>query len=71
MSSTLEHRKLNLNDTESGNNPDIFHLYCADPDRALCGEDLSKVEETDGSNEQDCVVCEDLDTTHECESCGL
>jgi hypothetical protein len=37
---------------------DINHWYCCDPDRALCGADVSDEPEID--QDPDCVVCEDL-----------
>lgn len=41
--------------TTTGDNLD--HWWCCDPDRALCGADLT--DHTDGTD-PDCVVCEDL-----------
>lgn len=41
---------------------DLSHVYCCDPDTALCGADLSNTPE-DESVETDCVVCLDLEAT--------
>ncbi|GHG80526.1 hypothetical protein [Streptomyces griseocarneus] len=38
----------------------ISHTYCCDPDRALCGLDLSGMPPA-GEGDQGCVVCVDLD----------
>lgn len=47
----------------------LDHYYCeCDPDLALCGADLTAVDESlDG---QMCVVCEDLEAI-ECQTCGF
>lgn len=50
--------------------PEIYHLYCHDPDKALCGEDLTDELEVEfGDEHQICVVCDDLDN-YTCEECG-
>ncbi|WP_157856901.1 hypothetical protein [Streptomyces sp. PRh5] len=41
----------------------IAHYYCCDPNRALCGLDLSGMPPA-GDGEQDCVVCTDLDAAN-------
>ena len=38
---------------------DLNHLYCCDPDLALCGLDVSALPEVD--DDTDCVVCLDLE----------
>ena len=38
----------------------IAHYYCCDPDKALCGLNLSHLPAA-GDGDQDCVVCSDLD----------
>lgn len=43
---------------------DLNHLYCCDPDTALCGLDVSALPEVD--DDTDCVVCLDLEDT-ECD----
>ncbi|MCX4677656.1 hypothetical protein OG413_20505 [Streptomyces sp. NBC_01433] len=45
----------------------ITHYYCCNPDRALCGLDLSGMPPA-GAGEQDCVVCVDLDA--DCPRCA-
>lgn len=48
--------------TDSGTADELHHLYCHDENLALCGADLTNVEERDPHpNEQHCVVCIDLD----------
>lgn len=44
----------------TGTDTDLTHLYCCDPDIAICGEDLSGTPEVDEDG-QLCVVCEDLE----------
>jgi hypothetical protein len=39
---------------------DLTHVYCCNPDLALCGEDVSNTPEVD-QDEQLCMVCEDLE----------
>jgi hypothetical protein len=46
--------------TTTGTRPDITHVYCCNPDMALCGEDLSSQHEVD-DDDQPCVVCSDLE----------
>lgn len=41
---------------------DLDHLYCCDPDTALCGTDISDNTEADFEH-PDCVVCADLEVT--------
>lgn len=46
--------------TTSTNDDGLTHIYCCDPNLALCGNDLSDTPEV----EEDgivCVVCEDLE----------
>lgn len=40
--------------------PGLTHFFCCDPDRALCGRDISGDREDDVA-EVDCVVCLDLE----------
>jgi hypothetical protein len=40
---------------------DLDHVYCCDPDLALCGTDVSDVPEIDPDTDVDCIVCNDLD----------
>jgi hypothetical protein len=46
-----------------GSGDDLLdHIWCCDPDRALCGADLSGVEEVDSIRpDRACVVCLDID----------
>lgn len=37
------------------------HVFCCNPDRALCGHDVSDHPEVDGPTPNDCVVCLDLE----------
>ncbi|WP_394436257.1 hypothetical protein [Streptomyces sp. SGAir0957] len=46
---------------------EITHLYCCDPNRAICGVDLTGVPEVD--EDENCVVCIDPDE-HPCPYCG-
>lgn len=39
---------------------EVTHVYCCDPDRSLCGLDLTGTGPA-RPGEQDCVVCADLD----------
>ena len=55
--------------TRTGSDSDITHLYCCDPDTALCGEDLAESPEVPYGVGVDCVVCEDLDQLA-CSNCG-
>lgn len=46
--------------TGSGDN-DLDHIVCCDPNRALCGLDVTYVDWVEESAEEDeCVVCVDL-----------
>ena len=40
--------------------PDLNHIYCCDPDRSLCGVDLSAVTEGWDPRIGDCAMCEVL-----------
>lgn len=44
------------NSTSTG----LTHIYCCDPDLALCGEDLTDIPTVDEDTNL-CVVCEDLE----------
>lgn len=48
---------------------DITHLYCCNPDVALCGTDVSDVPELADDAEITCVVCADLEE-QPCPTCG-
>lgn len=40
---------------------DLSHIYCCDPDTALCGTDISGTDDAE-FDEADCVVCADLES---------
>lgn len=44
----------------------LDHIYCCNPDRALCGTDVSNMPEIDDAN---CVVCLALEE-QPCPDCG-
>ena len=47
--------------SRSNRSPDgLDHLYCCDPDTALCGTDISDTPELFDDGETTCVVCADL-----------
>ncbi|MFE9736154.1 hypothetical protein ACFYO9_37510 [Streptomyces sp. NPDC005863] len=48
-------------------NDDVTHLWCCDPNLAMCGEDVSDSPEVDDGVGQDCVVCVDLSGTTFCD----
>ncbi|MFF1416535.1 hypothetical protein [Streptomyces sp. NPDC058280] len=48
---------------------DICHLYCCDPNTAICGTDISQHAEVSTDIPVDCVVCVD-DTIVACPICG-
>lgn len=47
----------------------IAHVYCCDPDTALCGHDITDMPEVDGPTANDCIVCLDLHD-QPCPHCG-
>jgi hypothetical protein len=47
----------------------LRHVYCCDPETALCGTDLSDTDETDDDDAPTCVVCLDLEDVT-CPRCG-
>lgn len=49
---------------------DTCHVFCCDPDIALCGEDVSDVPEVPAGVGDDCIVCLDLET-QPCPRCGF
>lgn len=51
--------------------PEPYHYFCCDPNKALCGEDLTEDPEIeyDANKHQLCVVCDDLDN-YTCKECG-
>lgn len=46
------------------------HIYCCNPDRALCGHDVTDDPEVPGPTPTDCVVCLDLEPKP-CRICGF
>lgn len=70
VTATTTHLDTTPADTGSNDGPDIYHIYCDNPNQALCGADITDLEETTGYGEQDCVVCTDLEKTHTCQNCG-
>ncbi len=48
---------------------DADHLYCCNPSVALCGEDISWMEDIDFDEALTCPLCEVLDATP-CPRCG-
>ncbi|MEU3160028.1 hypothetical protein ABZ753_21595 [Streptomyces griseoincarnatus] len=46
------------------------HVFCCDPDRALCGHDVSNDPEVPNPTPNDCVVCLDLEE-QPCPRCGF
>lgn len=46
--------------TITGSADDLNHVYCCDPDVALCGTDISGDEEVEYDT-ANCVVCLDLE----------
>jgi hypothetical protein len=47
----------------------IAHVYCCDPDTALCGHDIRDMPEVVGPTPNDCIVCLDLHD-QPCPRCG-
>jgi len=54
---------------QSSSDDDLDHLYCCDPNRALCGSDLTDSPELADDEDENCVVCIDLDE-QPCPDCG-
>jgi hypothetical protein len=52
--------------TRTGGPTSLNHIFCCDPDTALCGADVSDDELVD---EADCAVCLDLEDLP-CPTCG-
>lgn len=52
--------------TRTGGTADLNHVFCCEPDIALCGADVS---DDDIVDEADCVVCLDLEE-QPCPTCG-
>ncbi|MEV6165728.1 hypothetical protein AB0L71_28210 [Streptomyces sp. NPDC052052] len=50
-------------------NSELGHIYCCNPDLALCGTDISDMAEIDAEEEVDCIVCNDLEA-HPCPTCA-
>lgn len=57
--------------TNNDDDGDILHYYCCNPDRAVCGKDLTGTEDVDEIRDDDqlCVVCEELFEVP-CKRCG-
>jgi len=56
--------------TATGSGDDLHHVYCCDPDIALCGTDISCSEFAD-FDVASCVVCADLDDADApCDRCA-
>lgn len=53
----------------TGSDSEITHLYCCDPDTALCGEDITDSPEVPDGVGIDCVVCDDLEQ-FDCPTCA-
>lgn len=47
----------------------LDHIYCCDPDTALCGTDISGYVERPALGDVDCIVCDDLEFKP-CLTCG-
>lgn len=43
---------------DTGNDADAIHIVCCDPNRALCGEDVSGEEWVDDGEPTTCITCE-------------
>ena len=58
----------------SAGNSDLFHWWCCDPLKAVCGTKLEDApdEEDEPPLDEQCVVCNDLldNPTYECPDCG-
>lgn len=48
-------------DKTGGAANELDHLYCCDPDTALCGTDISDSPELFDDGDTTCVVCDDLE----------
>lgn len=48
---------------------DTTHIFCCDPDTALCGWDVSDTPEVPDGVGHDCIVCLDLEM-QPCPICG-
>lgn len=54
--------------TDSSDDVGLNHIYCdCDPDRALCGLDVSDLAEDDKGSP--CIVCYEMER-YPCERCG-
>ena len=50
---------------------DLTHIVCHDPNRAICGADVSEAPWVPPSSyDNDCLVCLDIEHTS-CPECGL
>lgn len=67
MTATALHR---APDSTSNGPGELDHLFCCDPDTALCGADISDTVYGAGDGETTCVVCADLEATA-CPRCGF
>jgi hypothetical protein len=50
-------------------NDQTTHVYCCNPDTALCGLDISEMPEVPDGTGHDCIVCTDLEE-QQCPDCG-
>ncbi|MFF8997104.1 hypothetical protein ACF1GW_30780 [Streptomyces achromogenes] len=53
----------------TGYDNETTHVYCCDPNTALCGWDVSDTPEVPDGVGHDCIVCTDLET-QPCPICG-
>jgi hypothetical protein len=53
----------------TGFDNDTTHVFCCDPDTALCGFDVSDTPEVSDGVGHDCIVCVDLEA-QTCPHCG-
>lgn len=72
MTATIEHLDYAPADTSKPGDEDMLHVVCeCNPDRALCGLDMSghAIVDDPGPTPDDCIVCTDLDK-YTCQNCG-
>jgi hypothetical protein len=55
--------------TTRNSHDDTTHVFCCNPDRALCGQDVSTEPEVPYGVGHDCIVCLDLED-QPCSRCG-
>jgi hypothetical protein len=56
-------------ETSTDDGDELGHYWCCIPDTAVCGADLTDVEEGEGDPQVNCVVCLDL-VKLPCPRCG-